>query len=214
MKISFLCSDPQHPVNDRLLMWIEQQQSAHQIELVRTKRDLTAGDILFLISCSEIISAEDRARYRASLVLHASDLPTGRGWSPHIWEILAGAEEITLSLLEAEDKVDSGQIWAKSKIPIPKHALWDEINSLLLDAEIKLIEFTLKQFDNIEPQPQDLSIEPSYYPRRTPANSQLDPMLSLVELFDNIRLCDPNRYPAFFIMRGKKYKITLEKIDD
>jgi methionyl-tRNA formyltransferase len=55
----------------------------------------------------------DRAKYDSSLVLHASDLPAGRGWSPHIWAITNGAESVTLSLLEAEDQVDSGRIWKK-----------------------------------------------------------------------------------------------------
>ena len=29
--------------------------------------------------------------------------------------------------------------------------------------------------------------------------------------FDLMRTCDPNRYPAFFELYGKKYKIILEK---
>ncbi|UTW07487.1 formyltransferase family protein [Pseudomonas benzenivorans] len=214
MRISFLCSDKLHPVNEHLCCWIGQQQDKHQIELVRKKSELSGGDILFLISCSEIVGAAERAAYRASLVLHASDLPSGRGWSPHIWQIIAGAEEITLSLLEAEDRVDSGRIWKKLKFPVPQHALWSEINERLFDAEIELIDFAVSEFDNIVPVEQDPNIEPTYYPRRSPTDSQLDPTQSIVNQFDRIRVCDPNRFPAFFELHGKKYKITLEKISD
>lgn len=214
MRISFLCSDKQHPVNEHLLKWVEQQQDAHQIELVRKKSELSGGDILFLISCSEIVGVTDRSTYKASLVLHASDLPQGRGWSPHIWQIIAGAEEVTLSLLEAEDKVDSGRIWGKVKFPVPKHALWDEINERLFDAEIGLIDFAVREFKNILPTGQDPSIDPTYFPRRSPADSQLDPAQSIASQFDRIRVCDPNRFPAFFELHGMKYKITLEKISD
>lgn len=214
MRISFLCSDKQHPVNEHLLKWVKQQQDAHQVELVQKKNELSGGDILFLISCSEIVGVTDRSAYRASLVLHASDLPQGRGWSPHIWQIIAGAEEITLSLLEAEDKVDSGRIWAKVMFPVPKHVLWDEINERLFDAEIGLIDFAVREFENILPTDQDPSIEPTYYSRRSPADSQLDPAQSIVSQFDRIRACDPNRFPAFFELHGMKYKITLEKISD
>ena len=66
------------------------------------------GDILFLVSCSEIVKKDIRMKFRHTLVLHASSLPKGRGWSPHIWEILNGADQIVISLLEAEDKIDSG----------------------------------------------------------------------------------------------------------
>lgn len=213
MRISLLCSDEQHPVNDSLMRWISAQQGVHQVELVRRKSELSGGDILFLISCSEIVGSTDRAAYRATLVVHASDLPRGRGWSPHIWQILEGADEIILSLLEAEDKVDSGRIWKKLKFPVPKYALWDEINARLFEAEIELIDFAVSEFEQVRPTTQESSIEPSYYPRRTPADSQIDPSQSISSQFDRIRVCDPNRFPAFFEFHGKKYKLILEKID-
>jgi len=214
MRISFLCSDQQHPVNDYLNKWIEQQRGIHQIELVRKKSELSGGDILFLISCSEIIGNEDRAAYHSCLVLHASDLPLGRGWSPHIWQILEGEKELTLSLLEAEDKVDSGRIWKKIKFQVPKHALWNEINKQLFEKEIELIDLVVNQFEKILPESQDLSVTATYYPRRTPLDSKIDPLQSIASQFDKIRVCDPQRFPAFFEIQGKKYKVILEKIND
>lgn len=214
MKISFLCSNEQHPVNEYLLTWIEKNKTYHEIELVRKKTELSGGDLLFLISCSEIVNELDRSKYQKSLVLHASDLPLGRGWSPHIWQILLGAEEIYLCLLEAEDKIDSGHIWKKIKIQIPKDALWDEINALLFEAEITLINFAVHEFNTIIPSEQETNITPTYYPRRSPMDSQIDPMDNITNQFNKIRICDPNRFPAFFELHGKKYKIILEKIDD
>ena len=214
MRISLLCSDEQHPVNNYLKKWISEQQGVHQVELVRRKNELSGGDILFLISCAEIVGQTDRSAYRATLVLHASDLPRGRGWSPHIWQLIEGADEIILSLLEAEDKVDSGRIWKKLNFSVPKHALWDEINARLFEVEIELIDFAVSEFEQVLPATQDPAIEPSYYPRRTPAESQIDASQSISSQFDRIRVCDPNRFPAFFELRGKKYKLILEKIDD
>ena len=214
MRISLLCSDEKHPVNAYLERWISAQQDIHQVEFVRKKAELSGGDILFLISCGELVSAADRAAYRVTLVLHASDLPHGRGWSPHIWQVVEGAEEITVSLLEAEDKVDSGRIWQKLTFPIAKHALWDEINARLFDAEIELIQFAVHEFAGVCPVEQDSNIEPSYFPRRTPLDSQIDPTKCLASQFDKIRVCDPNRFPAFFELHGKKYKLILEKFDD
>lgn len=214
MKITLLCSDASHPVNAHLLRWIELNHGDHNISLVRTKKELGGGDILFMVSCSEIINSLDRAAYRASLVLHASDLPSGRGWSPHIWQIINGAESITLTLLEAEDAVDSGRIWHQIALPIPKHALWDEINEQLFSAEIDLIDLAVKEFDTVIPVEQKQNVEPTYFPRRKPVDSKIDPELSIATQFDLIRVSDPNRFPAYFDLHGHKYKIILEKIND
>lgn len=214
MKITFLCSDPAHPVNVYLEKWILLNAMHHQVTLVRRKSDLVGGDILFLISCSEILRAPDRAAYQACLVLHASDLPEGRGWSPYVWAILGGAEEITLSLLEAEDQVDSGRIWKKLIFQVPKHALWNEINERLFEAETELINFAVEHFSDIVPAQQNPNISPTYCRRRTPQDSRIDANASIKDQFDVIRVCDPQRYPAFFDLNGARYKLILEKMDD
>lgn len=211
MKITLLCSDTLHPVNNYLKAWMESQKGVHDVDLLQKKNELTGGDILFMISCSEIITVNDREKYSASLVLHASDLPKGRGWSPHIWEIANGAEFITLSLLEAEDKLDSGKIWKKIRVPISRSALWDEINHTIFEAEINLINFAIEEFDIVSPLSQDQIDDVSYYAKRTPLHSRIDVNKTLAEQFDLIRVCDPKRYPAFFEYLGTKYILKLEK---
>jgi methionyl-tRNA formyltransferase len=213
MNITVLCSSPEHPVNAYLEQWADDKRVRHQIHLVRKRSELRGGDILFLVSCSELIKAEHRAMYKHTLVLHASDLPKGRGWSPHIWEIVNGADAITLSLLEAEDRVDSGKIWLKRAIPIKKTDLWYDVNHKLFKTEIDLMNEAVESFGQIQPQPQDASINPTYYERRTPTHSELDPQKTISEQFDLMRMCDPERYPAWFEHRGQKYKISLEKVD-
>lgn len=214
MKITVLCSDAAHPINPYLEQWIASVQPSMAIELVRRKKEISSGDLLFLVSCSEIITAQDRSGYGASLVLHASDLPKGRGWSPHIWELSQGAEAITLSLLEAEDKVDTGRIWKKVHIPVPRHALWDEINHLLFRAEIDLMEFAIENFGAIIPEPQPSELPATYYPKRVPADSRIDPTKSIAEQFDLIRVCDTNRFPAYFEHLGHKYFLRIEKSNE
>lgn len=214
MKITILCSSSVHPVNAMLEQWIEKHRTTHQVTLVRGKEDLQVGDILFLVSCNEIITCQERELFKKTLVIHASDLPRGRGWSPHIWEIIGGAEGITVTLLEAQDKVDSGDIWKKLYVSIPKHALYDEINCLLFAAESKLMDFAVENFHHIMPTSQNDMIEATYYPRRAPANSELDPQQSLASQFDLIRVCDPERFPAFFKLHGHIYKLIIEKVEN
>ena len=214
MKVTILCSSPDHPVNPMLHDWIARHQAAHEITLARSKDELAHGDLLFLISCTEIITAADRAKFRKTLVIHASDLPKGRGWSPHIWDIVNGAEEITVSLLEAEDRVDSGAIWKKLRVAVPKHALYDEINEILFRAESDLMDFAVEEFAVVHPKAQDPSVEPSYYARRTPADSEINADQTLASQFDLLRVCDPVRFPAYFWLHGHRYKITIEKTEN
>lgn len=212
MRVSILCSSVDHPVYQYLKTWQEENKSVVDIEIVQKKSELHGGDLLFLISCSELVDEKTRLAYRKSLVLHASDLPKGRGWSPHIWEILSGAQQITLSLLEVREPIDSGPIWKKITIPIPKDALWDEINHLLFQAELELMDFSIEAIDDIVPLEQPQAIEPTYYRKRKPEDSLIDPNESLVSQFNKIRVCDPLRFPAFFELHGHQYRIKLEKL--
>jgi len=214
VKITILCSSEDHPINGDLEAWVARWQGQHDIEIIRRVSQAAGGDLLFLISCSELVTKADRDRYQAALVIHASNLPQGRGWSPHIWQLLEGRTEFTVTLLEAEDAVDSGDIWHQLTCKIPEHALWDEINQNLFDAELALMDYAVQNWGALQPRPQDSSIDPSYYPKRSPADSELDPAASLQELFNSLRLADPNRFPAFFKLHGHSYKLTVEKISD
>lgn len=213
MNITVLCTDISHPVNSYLDAWINEVADHHKIRLVRTRSELSSGDFLFLVSCSEIIKVEHRNKFRHTLVLHASDLPSGRGWSPHVWELVQGSASITVSLLEAEDKVDTGRIWLKTQIPVDKTALWDEVNHQLFKAEIRLMNEAVDRHDKIEPYDQNPDIEPTYFRKRTHTDSQLDPAQTIVDQFNVLRMCDPMRYPAWFELNGQKYKLIVEKMD-
>lgn len=213
MKITLLCTSPEHPVNDWLLRWQVRHQDLHDILVCRDREELPGGDILFLISCNQIIDAETRNKYMHVMVLHASDLPKGRGWSPHVWELLAGNDMITVSLLTAEDGVDTGAIWAKSSFSVPPHALYDEINERLFDTELALMDEAIKLVEGgVNPVDQAIDVMPSYYKKRTPSDSEVDPHQPLSELFNTIRVMDPQRFPAFFTLHGHTYTIEIKKV--
>lgn len=210
MDITILCSSVSHPVNDTLTEWMQNNREKHQIHLVHSVKDLTGGDLLFLISCAEIISKELRDKYQKTLIIHSSDLPQGRGWSPHIWGIIEGKTEIVSSLLEAEDKVDTGDIWKKIKVKIPKSCLSEEINQLLFDTLKQLMDFAVNNFSIIIPVAQ--KGQSSHYRKRTPEDSELDVDKTIKEQFDLLRVCDVDRFPAFFELYGCKYRIEITKL--
>lgn len=214
MKISLLCTDNSHPVNEWLADWQSRYNNKHNVEICRDKSELTGGDLLFLISCSQIVGKNIREMYSYTLVLHGSDLPVGRGWSPHIWALLNGAEEVTVSLLEAEDRVDTGNIWSKRSFKVSNDMLYDEINTMLFETELALLDDALELMSHENPgTPQRTDITPTYYPKRTPKDSEVDPSRPLSELFNVIRLADPERYPAYFKMHGNIYTIEIKKVE-
>jgi methionyl-tRNA formyltransferase len=211
MNISILITSKEHPINTYINKWVEKNKS-HQISVIHSKEELTSGDILFLISCSDIISKVERSEFKKTLVIHASDLPHGRGWSPYVWEIINGATDITLSLLEAEDKVDTGDIWKKVIVPIPKTALFDEINELIFNSELDLMDFSIANYKTIKPKKQ-LNIDSTYWPKRSLNDSEIDVNKGISKQFNLIRVCDPDRFPAFFYKDGERFNITIKKDD-
>lgn len=211
MKISVLCTDPNHSVVDHLREWNEKMSAkGHVVSLVFNKVELPGGDILFLVSCSQMVRDAERDKYKETLVLHASDLPKGRGWSPHIWSILGGANQVTVSLLEAIEPVDSGAVWLKSTFDLEGHELLEEINKKLFAAELCLMTQAVEQFGCIKPIKQ--TGEPGEYMRkRDPSDSRIDPNKSISDQFNLLRVVDWRRFPAFFDYQGVRYLIKIEK---
>jgi methionyl-tRNA formyltransferase len=211
MRIHVCCTDSAHPVLAPLQAWISGLGQAHEASLLAGVADATGGDILFLVSVAEIVPRNVRTRYRATLVIHASALPKGRGWSPWVWQILEGARQIAVCAITADDHVDTGAIWAQRTFDVAPHEIAAEIHAKLFAAELELMSEVIERFGAIEPRPQGAD-GATYYRRRAPEDSRLDPHLPLAEQFDLLRICDPERYPAFFELHGHRYKLTLDKL--
>ena len=212
MKIAVACSDRHHPVFPHLEDWCRRQGADNEVELAEDADKLSGGDLLFLISYGRIVTQAVRARFGHVLVIHASELPQGRGWSPLVWQVLEGRHDIAVPVLEANDPVDSGAIWAQRWIKLEGHELFDEINEALFDSELGLMDFAVAEAPRITPQVQNES-GATWYRRRKPEDSRLDPEKSLASQFDLLRVADPLRYPSFFELRGHRYEITIRKKD-
>lgn len=213
MKISILTSDPNHPVVSWLMKWKCQIEPIHELDLCFDKEELKGGKLLFLVSCAQMVGERERKLFENILVLHASNLPKRRGWSPHIWGIIDGENEITLCLLEASNPVDTGDIWMKKIIRLEGHELLNEINEKLFEAEIFLMNEFVKSYHQIKPFPQS-GEQGSYMRKRNSSDSELDISRSIIEQFNLLRTVDNERYPAFFDYLGHRYVIKIEKFEN
>lgn len=177
--------------------------------LVHSVKDAPPADIAVYLNCERIVPASERARYQHNLIVHASALPKGRGWSPMTWQILEGAEHIMLTMFEAADAVDSGAVYFQSELRFSGHELIDEMRAALALASNELVLRFARQWPHVQAREQ--TGEPTFYARRRPGDSRLDPDRSLRENFALLRVVDNERYPAYFEHAGHIYELRITK---
>ena len=126
------------------------------------------------------------------------------------WQILEGASSIPITLFEAVADLDAGPIHLEQQITLQGHELVDEWRSLQARATFELCLGWFDRYKEVVEAAQPQYGEVSHYRRRTPADSLLDPELSLAEQFNLLRVVDNHRYPAFFQWRGRRYNLTIQ----
>lgn len=179
----------------------------YEVILINEQDDVKKGNILFLLSCEKIFNKLDLNDY--NLVVHESNLPEGKGWSPLTWQVLEGKNRIPITLFEAVEKVDSGRIYLQSFIELTGKELQTEIKNLQGKMTIDLILKFLENVDHIKGQDQEG--DSSYYRKRSPKDSELDINRSIKNQFNLLRVCDNERYPAFFKIHNEKFIIKIFK---
>ncbi len=194
------------PYGLKLVREIEQLKPESEITITHEHKEITKGDLLIMLSCEKIFKKLELNKF--NLVVHESDLPKGKGWSPLTWQILEGKNTIPITLFEAAESVDSGKIYFKDKIEFDGTELVDELRAKQGEKTVELILNFVKKFPSIEGQEQ--SGESTFYEKRTSKNSELNIDKTIREQFNLLRVCDNEKYPAFFILDGKKYKISIE----
>jgi len=204
-RVTVLCSDPRNHIWPYLERWCMEED----FTIGMRGAHATGDDLLLLVSCTEVIPAEVRAKYGCTLVIHESALPEGRGWSPFAWQVLEGNSEITVSLLEAADPVDSGDLLLQQVVKLDDSELSDELNVKRDRLRMEMARWAVENFRTANRVKQDG--EPTFYARRRAEDSRLDPDATIADQFDLLRICEP-RFPAFFDLRGCRYQISLRKV--
>jgi UDP-2,4-diacetamido-2,4,6-trideoxy-beta-L-altropyranose hydrolase len=207
-----ICSDVDSWINDSIPeLILDLMQAGHQVVWVNHANELPGGDLCFLLGYRRIVSFEIRNRYRNCLVIHASELPRGRGWSPASWLILEGAQRIPVTLLEAVDQVDAGPIYCQDFLELDGTELIGDWHTLLADATIKLVKHFSACYPEILHDGRIQSGEPSFYPRRKPKDGEVDPSKSLVEIFNYLRIADNDNYPVYFKYLNTEYFLRINR---
>lgn len=209
MLIQILCDNPNSwiiPYAVQLKTLLEQLN--HDVKFTHKHEDIVRGEILMLLSCEKLF--KDLNLNKHNLVVHESALPQGKGWSPLTWQILEGKNEIPVTLIEATEQVDAGDIYNQEIIHLEGHELVNELRMKQGEATIQLLLNFVNKYPNNKPTQQQG--EESYYPRRKTEHSKLDINKTIAEQFNLLRVCDNERYPAWFEINGKKFILKVEKV--
>lgn len=206
MKIQILCDNPDSWIIPYAKKLSDHLKSLnHNVKFISLHEEVEAGEILVLLSCEKIF--KNLKLNKHNLVVHESNLPKGKGWSPLTWQIFNGASNITITLFEASTKVDDGVIYEQEIIEFKGTELIEELRNLQAEATIRLVNRFINKFPDVNGKVQ--SGESTFYRRRTKDDSKLSIEKSISEQFNLFRISDNERYPAWFEIEGKKFELHI-----
>jgi methionyl-tRNA formyltransferase len=136
--------------------------------------------------------------------VHFSLLPRWRGAAPVERAILAGDAETGVDIMQLEEGLDTGGIYAEERITIGPEESADELRGRLVALGTELLVRTLA--DGLgEPTPQQG--EPTYAAKLDPSEFELDWSRPAVELHRVVRLGR-----AWTTFRGKRLKVLAARL--
>ncbi|MDA3788949.1 MAG: UDP-2,4-diacetamido-2,4,6-trideoxy-beta-L-altropyranose hydrolase [Desulfobacula sp.] len=209
-----LVSDKNSWINPYLFhLFVQILLRGHKVKWINQVPSITASDIVFYLGCGQLAPSNILKLNKHNIIVHGSDLPRGKGWSPISWQILEGQNTIPLTLFEAAPKVDSGMIYLQKKIIFKGHELIDEIRKKTAGYTIDICLDFLENHQFLALSAKKQQGQESFYPKRTPKDSRLDPDKTLREQFNLLRIGDNQNYPVFFTLNQVTYKLAISKME-
>ncbi len=164
-------------------------------------------DIVFILGYTKVLKKSFLDSNKLNLVVHESDLPRGRGFSPVQWQILEGKNSIPVSLIEAKEEVDSGDIVEKYILELNGYELLDEIREKQGCTTFQIIKNFLNKYpNNVGVKQAEKAI---FYKKRTEKDDELDIDKTIREQFNHFRIANNIKHPLYFIIDGHKFYLKI-----
>jgi methionyl-tRNA formyltransferase len=135
--------------------------------------------------------------------MHFSLLPRWRGAAPVERALLAGDHETGVAIMQLEEGLDTGPVYAIERVPIGDEGTADELRDVLVKVGTQMLVTQLEKGLS-EPTPQEG--EPTYASKIDPDELQIDWTRSADEIHRLIRLGR-----AWTTFRGKRLRILRAK---
>jgi len=176
-------------------------------------------DLAFVIGWQRLIPAEVLSGLRiGAFGMHgsAANLPRGRGRSPMNWSLIEGRQAFYTNLFLYDPGVDSGDVVDTFKFQITPHDTAETLHFKNTLAMKYLIEKNIEALVNndFRRAPQDTSLTPTYYPKRTPEDGLIDWELDVVVLERFIRAVTRPFAGAFTFAEGQLVRIWRAQVFD
>ena len=150
--------------------------------------------------------------------VHPTLLPKYRGFRSGPFVIINGEKETGVTIHKITKSMDKGKIYLQKKFKISKFDTTKSIFRKCKSIEPSMIYnvINLIKKNKLNPKKQNEKLSSTFNIIRTPKDSKININWSLRKLYNYIRACDYNDYPAHFYIQGHKVliKLTREKKND
>lgn len=156
-------------------------------------------DFIFVVGWSRLVDQSViEIPEVATIGMHPTPLPRGRGRAPVAWTLIKGYDQTSLSMFELVEGADAGPIYAAHEIDITReddaHTLNEKIfntgEALIRDHYPEMVDGTLT------PTPQN-DANATWWPKRNPHHGLIDWTQSAEEVYNWIR-GQTHPYPGAF----------------
>lgn len=166
-----------------------------------------------LLSCGFSFKIPDAVinHFEHSINVHPTLLPCYRGYRSGPYILINGEKESGVTVHKLSSEIDKGDILYQESFPVSN---FDTPKSMKrktdeCEKETVLEALRLIESNNVKYRKQDESLASTYNYMRTPKDSLIDCTKPLIELYNEIRACDAEDYPAFFYIGEEKVCIKM-----
>ncbi len=166
-----------------------------------------------LLSCgfSFTIPYEVISSFEYAINVHPTLLPKYRGYRSGPYILINGEKESGVTVHFLTEDLDKGDILLQERFEVSAFDTSQSMKRKTDDCEKGVVLRALQMLEegNFICKKQDESLASTYNYMRTPNDSEINWNHSLKSLYNQIRACDPEKYPAFFYVNGEKVYIRL-----
>ncbi len=183
----------------------------HNVEFYGDHEEISRGDLAFYLGCMRITPKKILDKNKHNLVVHESNLPEGKGFSPLTWQVLEGNNRIPVVLFEAIEELDAGPIYLIDELVFEGHELIDEMREQQGNKTVELCSKFVDMYPDVIDMARPQKGQESFYEQRIPEDSCLNPDKNITEQFNLLRVIDNKRYPVYFELKGHRYYLRITK---
>ena len=191
------------------------EKLGHTVALVAEPDDIKPCDIVLVSGYYKMIpSRVFDIPAKGFYLFHETDLPEGRGHAPISWTLIYGKPELVVSMFAIDKAMDAGDIVGKARYPIKKYETLVDLRERAIEMCKSLMEENLPHIEKGDIRLRQQTGVPTYYRRRNPEDSRIDPAKSILEQWDLLRACHPDDYPPFFYINEVRFNLKIERDPD